>query len=326
MGSSHIAFTPDGRAASSARSRPAPARAVAPRRRRGRVLAIFLTLTWIVPVATILVWGLEYYLTPIPERAHSDLHNLFKPSGTIGLGLGIVGTVLIVLGVGMYALRKRVRFLQRLGEMGLWLQLHIYVCTLGPVLILFHTAFKFGGIVSIGFWSMAVVALSGAFGRYLYAHIPRTIHGHCESLESLRVEQKEVIDTIRKDFGAAGEEIARVLTTAPRRHARGFLHALALMIHHALSNRRRLRKIKKILSRKNARAAQRREQPVYLRDTLIGLVREQVALERKILQLEPFQTIFKFWHIMHVPLTIVMFLIVASHIAVAILLGYTWIF
>jgi len=35
---------------------------------------------------------------------------------------------------------------------------------------------------------------------------------------------------------------------------------------------------------------------------------------------------FRYWHAFHLPLAILMFVILAVHIAVAILFGYTWIF
>jgi len=288
------------------------------------VITILLSLLWIAPVGAILFWGQEYYLTPISERAHSDLHSLFKPSGTIGIGLGIVGTASIVLGVGIYGLRKRVHLLGRLGELAIWLELHIYLCTLGPVLILFHTAFKFGGIVSIAFWCMMIVAVSGFFGRYLFAHIPSAIHGQFRSLEALRVEQEELVESIKRDFGAHGEEVEKVLASGTPRRPRGFLQALVIHTRHALSKRKRVRKIEQLMSRRGAH--RNHEQPLYLRETLIELVRRQVELEQQIVLLQPFQAVFKFWHIMHIPLTIVMFVIVAGHIAVAILFGSVKVF
>jgi hypothetical protein len=141
-----------------------------------------------------------------------------------------------------------------------------------------------------------------------------------------------VVETIRTDFGAQSEEIEQVLITGPRRRPRGFLHALVLMTGHVLSKRKRLRKINQLLSPKGSRrsrgtkGAKQVEQPVYLRETLIGLVRSQVELEQQIVLLEPFQTVFKYWHIMHTQLTIVMLVIVAGHIGVAILFGHTWVF
>ena len=46
-----------------------------------------------------------------------------------------------------------------------WLEFHIFLCTVGPLLVLYHTAFKFGGIVSVSFWSMVLVVLSGVAGK-----------------------------------------------------------------------------------------------------------------------------------------------------------------
>jgi hypothetical protein len=67
-----------------------------------------------------------------------------------------------------------------------WLEFHIFLCSLGPVMILFHTAFKFGGIVSISFWSMIAVVVSGIIGRFIYIQIPRTIEGRELSLNEVR--------------------------------------------------------------------------------------------------------------------------------------------
>ena len=48
---------------------------------------------------------------------------------------------------------------------------------MGPVLVTLHTAFKFNGIVSIAYWSMVLVVLSGFVGRYLYVRVPKTLRG-----------------------------------------------------------------------------------------------------------------------------------------------------
>ncbi len=55
----------------------------------------------------------------------------------------------------------RVSVLGRLGKLKHWLQVHIFFCTMGPFLILLHSAFRVGGIVAIAFWSMALVVGSG---------------------------------------------------------------------------------------------------------------------------------------------------------------------
>ncbi len=121
-----------------------------------------------------------------------------KASGIIGHGLGIVGSLLILLGVFTYMLRKRLRFFSRMGILKHWLEFHIFFCTLGPVLILFHTTFKFGGIVAVSFWSMVAVFLSGIVGRYIYLQIPRSIEGRELTLREMEDQIAEMNKQLRQ--------------------------------------------------------------------------------------------------------------------------------
>jgi hypothetical protein len=52
--------------------------------------------------------------------------------------------------------------------------------------VLFHTSFKFGGLVAVSFWSMVAVFVSGIIGRFIYILIPRTIEGRELSLNEVR--------------------------------------------------------------------------------------------------------------------------------------------
>ena len=166
-----------------------------------KVLTVTLLLVWLGAVGAVLFGGLDYYMTPLQDRPFSDLYDLYKPSGDIGHGLGIVGSGFLILGVFSYSSRKRIGWLANAGKLSTWLTVHIFLCTLGPVLVLFHTRFKFGGIVSIAFWSMTAVALSGIFGRYLYGRVPKTIHGQFRSLESIRKQASDLITSVSEDFG-----------------------------------------------------------------------------------------------------------------------------
>ena len=111
--------------------------------------------------------GVDYYTLPFSERPFSDFYDDLRPAGRLGLRYGIIGFGLITAGVVMYTARKRIRALARLGKLKFWLEFHIFLCTVGPFLVTLHTSFKVGGLVSIAFWSMAIVALSGIFGRYV---------------------------------------------------------------------------------------------------------------------------------------------------------------
>jgi hypothetical protein len=158
------------------------------------VLAAIVILTLIVLSYT----GFSYYNTSLEERFFHADHTTLKPSGILGHGLGIIGSLLIIIGVFSYIARKRIRSLTRLGILKYWLEFHIFLCTLGPIMVLFHTAFKFGGLVAISFWSMVAVFLSGIIGRFIYIQIPRSIEGRELSLSEVRDMMKDEISLDKK--------------------------------------------------------------------------------------------------------------------------------
>jgi hypothetical protein len=149
------------------------------------VIFAFVVLTYI---------GYTYYRLPIEERFFSPEYQQLKPSGFFGHGLGVIGSFIMLFGLFSYMARKRLKIFSRIGVLKYWLEFHIFTCTLGPVLILFHTSFKFGGIISVGFWSMAIVWISGFIGRFIYIQIPHTIEGRELSLREVQ-ELKENIDS-----------------------------------------------------------------------------------------------------------------------------------
>src|SRR5210317_2089304 len=144
--------------------------------------------------------GYDYYNTPLEERFYHPNHSWFKPSGTFGHGLGILGTLMILFGVSIYIARKRYNLLSKFIRLKYLLEFHIFLCFLGPILILFHTAFKFGGIVSIAFWSMVAVVLSGVIGRFIYIQIPRTIEGRALSLNEVQNMKTDLSSVLSEKF------------------------------------------------------------------------------------------------------------------------------
>ncbi|MEI7982264.1 MAG: hypothetical protein WCI71_11475, partial [Bacteroidota bacterium] len=150
---------------------------------------IYLTILVVIVAAALIalcILGFSYYNVPLEERFFHGNHNLLKPGGIGGHGFGIFGSLFMIFGMVSYMIRKRIRALSRLGVLNYWLEFHIFLCTLGPILVLFHTSFKFGGLVAVSFWSMVAVFASGVIGRYIYIRIPRTIEGRELSLNEVR--------------------------------------------------------------------------------------------------------------------------------------------
>jgi len=124
------------------------------------IILVCAAIALVVAVWWIVLGTDGYYGLSLLDRPHHDVHKEFKPGGIVGHGLGIVGSAMILL-LLTYSLRKRIKVVRRIGKLSTWLNYHIFLGVAGPILVTFHTAFKFGGLVSIAYWSMVAVALSG---------------------------------------------------------------------------------------------------------------------------------------------------------------------
>lgn len=277
------------------------------------------TLVSIVLIVTAyLSWnGYDYYNTPLEERFYHERHQWFKPAGVYGHGLGIVGTLLILTGVVGYIAKKRYKVLARFGRLKYWLEFHIFLCTLGPIMILFHTAFKFGGIVSISFWSMVLVVISGVIGRFIYIQIPRTIEGRELSLEELRASKSNLKQKMRSEYNLSEDQLDKIEMILQNEH---FLQHLTFknFIFSPFEIQRIRKKILDTLSRHELNH-------VTLKEMMKPIVKE-IRISRQITQLNTMVKLLKYWHVAHLPFALIMLIIMVIHVAVTLAFGYKWIF
>ena len=246
--------------------------------------------------------GISYYNTSLEERFYHTDHALLKPNGILGHGLGIIGSLSMVLGVSVYMMRKRMRSLARLGKLKHWLEFHIFLCTLGPILILFHTSFKIGGLVSVSFWSMVAVVLSGIIGRFIYIRIPRSIEGRELSLNEIKGLKIDIRDILVNKYALDKDSLDIIVeSTRESRKDRSGVH-----------------NIKQTLKDSDLSRSQRSH--------ILKLVKNEISLNRRINRLQTMQNLFRYWHVAHLPFALIMLIIMVVHVAVSIIFGYTWIF
>src|SRR6185503_19373286 len=101
------------------------------------------------------------------------------------------------------------------------------------------SSFKVGGLVSISFWSMVAVALSGVFGRYLYLQIPRTRAGEELTLAEVEKADLELAARLKEEFGATDEFLADLDRVAAPPQRTGLAAVLASLVAEDLGLRRR---------------------------------------------------------------------------------------
>lgn len=264
--------------------------------------------------------GYDYYSTSIEERFFHQSHNSLKPSGAWGHGFGIIGSLMMILGVSIYMVRKRSRRFFNFGYLKNWLELHIFLCTVGPILVLYHTAFKFGGIVSVSFWSMVLVVLSGVVGRFIYIQIPRTIQGQEIDISELMKMRNELSEKLSSEiiFDKSLVDDFTIVTSPERYKNITFLNAAVFFVKDAIQVRKFKRKIINHLRKAGITKFRYKE--------IKRLIEAEIILSRRIGLLRTMQKFFHYWHIAHLPFAIIMFIIMIVHIIVTIVFGYKWIF
>jgi len=257
-------------------------------------------------------------MTPVPERPFTEMHDLLKPTGLIGHGYGVIGSLFMIVGVATYTLRKRVSMFSKWGKLRSWLRFHIFLCTTGPALVVWHTSLKFQGVVAISFWSMVIVVASGVLGRYVYKRIPKTEDGYFKSVQFV-VDEKR---SLRQELDAIvvlspSQEALLGLTAGQLKFSNPWaaLYAAILFDVRGLFLWSRDRRVTADLSLSGKE-----------RESFRSLVRRYRWRTRQEFLIEPMQKIFGYWHVFHIPLATIMFLVLAVHVFVSILFGYTWIF
>ncbi len=241
-------------------------------------------------------------------------------TGIFGHGLGIAGSLMMLSGVALYSTRKRVKRFRFTGKIKHFLEFHIFLCLLGPALVLLHTTFKFGGIVSVSLWSMLFVALSGIAGRYLYTKIPKTSDGEELSLETLNQEDKTMRVQLRTRYHIGQAELKEIesLWQDDTGYAGSITASVLSLLRDDLTRNSKLKKLRAILLKSDI--------PAESVEPVIELARKKALLSRKIAFLGTARALFHYWHVIHIPFSIIMFLILIVHVILTVSLGYTWIF
>ena len=288
-----------------------------------RLHLIYIGSFFVVGIAVLILLGIngyQYYSTPIEERFFDPSHVALKPSGGWGHGFGIIGTLMMIFGVAIYMIRKRTPKILGFGYLKHWLEFHIFLCTVGPILVLYHTAFKFGGIVSVSFWSMVLVVLSGVVGRFIYIQIPRTIQGKEIDINDLASMREELIEKMKLEMLFDVRLIKELdeLASPERYKSLGTLGTILIYFKDFFRIRSFQSKLKKNLAVAGFSKIRRKE--------IKNKAQAEIILSRRLGMLRTMQNLFRYWHVAHLPFAIAMFVIMIIHVIVTITFGYKWIF
>jgi len=280
----------------------------------------------VAAVVTIAVYGWDYYTLSALDRPYSPKHALLRPSGSIGIKLGMFGVGLFMI-IYLYYFRKSWKWLMNIGKTRHWLDFHIVLGVTAPIIIAFHAAFKFRGIAGMAFWIMVSVALSGIVGRYLYSQIPRRLNAAELTWQELQEEQLALTHqlAVQKVF-PAGNLVAAFhipdIEMVKHKSAIGALlwmfaldiarpFRVASLRRHVLGFGGKLTTIGGLLPSGNHEL-----------ESVVRTVKRQAMLSKRMVFLSRTQQVFQLWHVVHRPFSYAFVVLALLHIVTAMMLGY----
>lgn len=288
---------------------------------KDKLFAYILFGAGIITVGLIGWIGRGYYFLPLTLKYQSSLHEVFGPSGLVGHGLGIIGSVLMLLNF-MYSWRKRYEFKEKLGGLKFWLYFHMFVGLLGPALIIYHSAFKFHGIIATtSFFSMVTVVISGIIGRYIYIQIPRTIGGLELSLYELQEEYRRLSGALTSQVqnDSEIEQYCDELCSdpSPTSGDKNF-HILWLLLKNDWQRRKKLTQFAALLKSKGFSEN-------FLKE-ILSVARQKIRTHERMVMWESTHRLLDSWRFIHKKLSWLLFITMTVHVLVTLLFGFTWIF
>ena len=277
-------------------------------------------------IVGLLAYGFDYYTAGPYERPFMTKHALLKPSGRIGIKLGLLGVSMFLV-IFLYPLRKRWAWLGRQGISRHWLDFHVLLGLSAPFVIALHSSFKFHGFAGIAFWIMLAVSISGVVGRYLYGQIPRRVNAAELSRKEIQEMQDRMAQQLADQKLLRASDVRSALRLPSQETVdRLFIPAaLAYMFALDLARPFRIAGLRRgALSGSEYLTTLGGLLPTRHRELerAIAVARDEASLSKRILFLSRSQQVFHLWHVVHKPFSYTFAVLVLFHIGVVLMMGF----
>jgi len=230
---------------------------------------------------------------------------------------------LMMLALLLYPLRKRVKFLDKVGLLPTWFKWHMVLGILGPLTIIFHSTYHVyipflhpvGSVnAAVAMYCMFLVSGSGTFGRFFYTKIHHGLYGRQASVNELKAGL-EASGDVKSKFSFAPEiegklDAFRLDAEANAQAGKlGLLRFIAIGFQAALLSRSLVKDLHGVMH------AQAREKgftaaQMHSMETMFAEYRELITsyirAVRDASQFHTYERLFSYWHIFHIPLVYMM--------------------
>jgi dihydropyrimidine dehydrogenase (NAD+) subunit PreT len=226
--------------------------------------------------------------------------------------VGIVATA-FMLSNFLYPVRKRTRALTGLWDIRDWLNFHVFVGFMSPLVIAFHAAFQSNNVLATATaGALGIVVGTGLIGRFIYGMVP-SVDGHTEELELIAGRFERLRAQVEPLLAGARERsrLDKLVESATAEVPRSSL-IVALLREPASGIRFRVRLLRvRFLFTSPSQYARFRISVLRLRR-----LRFQIAFYGGL------RNLLRNWRVMHASLAVFLVFVMTVHIGVSLFLGY----
>jgi hypothetical protein len=221
----------------------------------------------------------------------------------------------------VYPFRKRLSSLRALGSVSFWFRAHMILGLVGPLLILFHSNFELGSLNSnVALVAMLIVATSGLAGRYLYTKIHLGLYGRkaavqqiladADTLRNLLCDGLPVSDHIIAELNS----VARVAMTPRIGVMANFWSMSALSVRTVVARKHLLAEARRLIRSEGKQLGWSRRMRRERLAAATDLITLHLAAVKKAGAFAFYERLFALWHVLHLPLFILLIFAAIAHV------------
>jgi hypothetical protein len=128
----------------------------------------------------------------------------------------------------------------------------------------------------------------------------------------------DVAGTIKSSYNLDEESFNIIAESLKKKIGIYHNNPIVRYISNRSDDRKSVQRVKKVLKHNKLPRSEYKK--------ILSLVEDEITINRRIERLDTMQSLFKYWHVAHLPFALVMLIIMVIHVGVTFVFGYRWIF
>jgi hypothetical protein len=250
---------------------------------------------------------------------NAHLNRYITPERGLGYALGIVGGSMMLL-LLLYPARKRLPWLNVIGNVTGWFRIHMIFGVLGPLIVLFHSDFSLGATNSnVALACMLLVAGSGLIGRYFYGRVYGDWTDHKATLSELQataeqLRKQSTTVSVLPDLLAVIEAEEQRLFRPSRTPIGAVLRPITIGLRSMLARWRLERAIHRMVVQAARQSPTLAAHGARLAATALGYATRRLDANRLVAEHRIYVKLLSLWHFAHVPSFIMLLVAGTVHV------------